>query len=433
METTFAVGLVLALVFCGALGLIFVLLKRLNTAQKASENSLSHAQDERVRREVSDAGLRHANLLVEDLKNENACLRRLNGELEKQAASLLEREKALSEKAGEFEKFSARVFEDARAKFESSNKSQLDVILNPLKDDLKTFRKRMEDMNAEGELKRGSLENQIKFLGELNRNLSDEAANLAKALKGGNKTAGNWGELVLERLLESCGLREGFTFVREDSHPGDGGRLRPDVVVKLPEDKNFIIDSKVSLVHYEKYSSAQNDADAAAALKLFGTSVRNHIKELGSKKYENIEGLSNPDFVMMFIPIEPAFSLALCSDAGLLDFACANKIIMASPSTMLALLKTVETIWRNEKQNRNTLEIARQGGLLYDRVNIFVKKFEKFERSIKMLSDDYSEICTTVSGKRGVLNTADKLRELGVKAKGKIDSKLLEDASDAEE
>lgn len=366
-----------------------------------------------------------------DLESKNLNLENLNRSLQAQLATLSERERSLREKIEDFDTFSAKVFEQARNKFEKSNKLQLDTILVPLKDDIKSFSKRIEEMNAEGELKRGGLENQIKELRQLNTNLGKEAKNLTDALKGQNKYAGCWGEMVLERLLESCGLKENFTYIKEDSHTQDGNTLRPDFVVKLPENRNVIIDSKVSLVHYERFTSADSLDAKKDALKQFLDSVRTHIKGLAKKKYENIEGLENPDFVIMFLPIESAFSLAISEDAEILKFAYENKITLASPVTMLAILRTVETIWRTEKQAKNTLEIARQGGALYDKVSVFVSKFEKLGRSIENLAADYTDANLTLSnGKGNVLASAEKLRLLGANVKKPIDSKLLENFKD---
>lgn len=366
-----------------------------------------------------------------ELELKNSELDSQNRLLERELAALKERERALNEKFGDFDAFSAKIFEQARAKFESANKSQLDALLLPLKDDIKRFAGRIEEMNAEGELKRGSLEAQLGALKELNTNLGKEAKNLAEALKGQNKRAGTWGEMVLQRLLEACGLQENFTYLKEDSHTQDGGRLRPDFVVKLPHGRNIIIDSKVSLVSYERFTSAAEPSQKSAALRQFLDSVRTHIKGLASKKYENIAELPNPDFVIMFMPIESAFALALAEDGALLDFASQNKITLASPSTMFSILKTVDSIWRTERQTQNTLEIARQGGALYDKVSIFVSKFESLGKSIEALNSNYADsLLTLTQGKGNVLKTAEKLRKLGANVKRPIESKLLENLED---
>lgn len=364
---------------------------------------------------------------AEKLEDEKANLSAQNRSLERELATLRERERALNEKFGEFSSFSAKIFEEARGKFESSNKSQMDSLLAPLKEDIKRFAGRIEEMNAESERKRGNLEAQIGALKELNTTLGKEARGLAEALKGQNKYAGSWGEMVLQRLLEACGLLEGVTYLREDSHTQEGNRLRPDFVVKLPENRNIIIDSKVSLVPYERFVSSEEQAQKTSALRQFLESVRSHIKGLSKKKYENIAELANPDFVIMFMPIESAFCLAISADSDLLDFAAQNKVILASPSTMFSILKTVETIWRTERQTANTLEIARQGGALYDKVAVFVSKFEKIGKSIDALKRDYDDSLSTLSSGRGnVLRSAEKLRQLGANIKKPMESKLLE-------
>lgn len=362
-----------------------------------------------------------------ELELKNSELDAQNRSLERELATLRERERSLNEKFEDFDAFSAKIFEQARGKFEAANKLQLDALLLPLKDDIKRFAGRIEEMNAEGERKRGSLEAQLGVLKELNTNLGREAKNLTEALKGRNKQAGTWGEMVLQRLLEACGLQEDVTYLREDSHTQDGARLRPDFVVKLPRGRNVIIDSKVSLVPYERFTSAVEQAQKSEALKQFLDSVRTHIKGLAAKKYENIADLPNPDFVIMFMPIESAFALALSEDAELLDFAYKNKVTLASPSTMFSILKTVETIWRTERQTQNTLEIARQGGVLYDKVSSFLSKFSALGESIRALGSTHEELLKILtSGNNNVLRSAEKLRKLGANIKKPIESKLLE-------
>lgn len=434
--------IVLGLLFLLSLVACAVLIRQKSriTSELASlqiEEARTNAQLEAITQKAQDLEAQNVKLAEESLQKnkaqeaEKSKLVFENSQLGAKAAELAERVKSLSEKISDFDTFSAKVFEAARSKFESSNKLQLDSLLSPLKADLKVFGKRMEEMNAESELKRGSLEGQIKALGELNANLGKEAKNLTQALKGQNKSAGCWGEMVLERLLESCGLKEHFTYIREDSHTQEGGRLRPDFVVKLPDQRNIIVDSKVSLLHYEKYTSALDISEKSAALKQFLDSVRTHIKGLAKKKYENIEGLTNPDFVVMFLPLESAFALAVSEDPEILKFAYENKVALASPSTMLAILRTIETLWRTEKQERNTVEIARQGGALYDKVSVFLSKFEKIGKSLKIIAGDYEEARITLSeGKGNVLSSAEKLRKLGANAKKQIESKLLNNSED---
>lgn len=372
---------------------------------------------------------------LEVLKNQNLKLINETSELKSQIASYETQKKSDAEKLKDFEAFATKVFESARTKFESSNKSQLDLILNPLKDDLNNFRKRVDELNTNGEKRSQKMEEQVKAVRDMGLKLSKDAENLTLALKGQNKIAGNWGEMILEKMLEACGLKEGENFVREDSHTvadvDSRKRLRPDVVVKLPNGKNFIIDSKVSLVPYLSYCNAQNESEKLAALKMFETSIKTHIKGLSEKSYENIEGLENPDFTMMFIPIEGAFLLAVSSIENILEYAYERKISIVSPSTMFATLRTVESIWNTERSNKNALEIATQGGKLYDKVQIFLTKFDKIESSIKSLSNTYDEARITLSqGKGNVLSSADKLRKLGAKTKRKNETNILEISED---
>lgn len=381
-------------------------------------------KEEALKREIAEKNASNFENKIEVLIDENI-------RLEKSEARMQEREKALLEKANEFEAFSAKIFESARQKFETSNKVHLDSVLNPLKENLAVFRKRIDDIAEKDERKYGSLETQINKLSEMNASLSKEAKGLATALTTQNKTAGCWGETVLERMLEDCGLTKNITFLREDSHNVDGEILRPDVVVRLPENRSFIIDSKVSLVNYINYCVAENEAERATQLKLFLDSVNRHIKNLANKKYENIEDIKNPDFVMVFMPIEGAFELAVTSDTELLQKANAQKIALVSPATLFACLRTVETVWRADFQNKNTLEIANIGGLLYDRIKAFLENFEKFGSSIDKIHSDYTSMKSSLGeGKGNIIRTAERLRELGAKTKGKIDNKFLERATD---
>ncbi|MBO5781412.1 MAG: DNA recombination protein RmuC [Opitutales bacterium] len=360
---------------------------------------------------------------IEALLNENI-------RLEKSEARMQERERAMLEKAGEFEAFSAKIFESARQKFESSNKIQLDSVLSPLKENLASFRKRIDDVAEHDAKKYGSLERQINMLSEMNAKISKEADNLAKALVSNNKTAGNWGEMILEDALKNCGLVENVNFLTQDSHTQDGKSRILDVLVRLPGNRNFIIDSKVSLVNYMNYCAAADEKSREAELKLFLASVRSHIKSLSAKNYESLKDVQTPDFVLIFIPIEGAFELAITRDLNLLEYANSLKIALASPATLLACLRTVENIWSIEKQNKNTLEIAELGKSLHERICIFLERFAELGKSIEKVQKGYADLDTSVSGRQGVLGTALRLSELGVKSKKNIGKKYLEDGAD---
>lgn len=369
------------------------------------------------------AGMSEKDKKIESLLNENI-------RLEKSEARMQEREKAMLEKAGEFEAFSAKIFDAARQKFESSNKIQLDGVLSPLKENLASFRKRIDDVAEHDAKKYGSLERQINMLSEMNAKISKEADNLAKALVSNNKTAGNWGEMILEDALKNCGLVENVNFLTQDSHTQDGKSRILDVLVRLPDNRNFIIDSKVSLVNYMNYCAAPDDKTREAELKLFLNSVRAHIKGLSSKNYEALKDVQNPDFVLIFIPIEGAFELAITKDLNLLQYANSLKIALASPATLFACLRTVENIWSIEKQNKNTLEIAELGKSLHERICLFLERFGELGKSIEKVQRGYADLDTSISGRQGVLGTAIRLEELGVKSKKNIGKKYLEEGGD---
>ncbi len=326
-----------------------------------------------------------------------------------------------------FENLSNKIFESAKNNISASNEAQLKLILNPLKSDIIKFERKIDELNVASAEKTKGLSTQIESLNTLNKQLASEAQNLANALKGSNKIAGSWGEMVLARLLEACGLREGEEFFTQASHASlEGQRQMPDVLIKLPENKNIIIDSKVSLLDYERYFSAASDAEKEIYKKSFLNSLKNHVNNLSAKKYEAIPNLTNPDFVIIFIPIESAFMLLSSADSSIFLDAFNKKVVLAAPSTMLALLKTIEAVWKIEKQNRNTQKIAELGTSLYDKLKIFTDRFLDIGKRIEGLNKEYGESLKTLSEGRGnLVSVAEKMRLHGVSVKSKIDEKLL--------
>jgi len=265
-------------------------------------------------------------------------------------------------------------------------------------------------------------------LQELSLRLDKDARNLTNALKADTKKQGSWGEMVLERILEESGLVKGQEyFVQESGQHEDGRRLRPDVVIQLPEGKHLIIDSKVSLTAYQAFVSGEDEAAKARDLKKHIDSVKNHVKELNEKNYTAIKGINSPDFVLMFMPIEPAFALALQSDQDLFNFAWERKIVIVSPTTLLATLRTIESIWRQEKQTRNALEIASQGGKLYDKFVGFLVDLEKIGTNLNRASDAYQEAHKKLSsGKGNILTQVEKMKTLGAKTSKSLPQQYLE-------
>ncbi|XOB60790.1 DNA recombination protein RmuC [Campylobacterota bacterium DY0563] len=326
----------------------------------------------------------------------------------------------------EFENLANKLFEENNKK--SSN--NLNQMLNPFKEQLSSFGKRVNDIYNEETKQRVSLLTEIKNLKDLNNQISQDAINLTKALKGENKTQGDWGELILSKILEQTGLREGIEYSTQGSFTDENGkRLRPDVIVHLPQEKDIVIDSKVSLSSYLKYTEAKNDVEKELASKELIKSIYTHIKGLSVKSYENIDGVKTLDFVLMFIPIEGAFMLAASNDNNLFKTAFENNIMLVSPSTLFATLRTIENIWRYEHQNENALLISKKAADLYDKFASFVNDMEAIGININRTSKAYDDAMNKLStGKGNLIRRSEEFIELGVKTKKRIDSqKLLEE------
>lgn len=325
----------------------------------------------------------------------------------------------------EFESLATKLFDD-NAKKSNVNLTQ---VLTPFKEQLNQFGKRVNDIYNDETKQRSSLLTEIKNLKELNNQISLDATNLAKALKGDNKTQGDWGEMVLAKILESTGLREGIEYSTQGSYTSeDGKRLRPDVIVHLPQDKDVIIDSKVSLVAYTNYVEAEDNETKEKAAKDLARSIQAHIKGLSVKQYEEIEGLKTLDFVLLFVPIEGAFMLAASQDQHLFKTAFENNIMLVSPSTLYVTLRTIENIWRYEHQNENALLISKKAADLYDKFAAFVKDIENIGVHLGRTQKSYDEAMNKLSsGKGNLLRRSEEFLELGVKAKKKIDAAKLLD------
>ncbi len=329
----------------------------------------------------------------------------------------------------EFKNLANQIFEEKSKKFTDQNKTNLGELLNPLREKITEFEKKVEESSKENVKMNSSLSEQLKQLKELNQQITKEAENLTKALKGDTKTQGNWGEYILESILEKSGLKKGHEFIVQESATTEEGRLRPDVVVKLPDDKNIIIDSKVSLVAYEKAINGETDEERTQALKEHVNSVRTHIKQLAAKDYQNLYGVQGLDFILMFIPIEPAFSTALQADPELFNMAYDKQIVLVSPSTLLATLRTVANIWRYEYQNRNVLEIAEQAGNMYDKFVGFTEDMIKLGKQMDTTKKTYADAMTKLTdGSGNLVRRAEGIKQLGAKTSKQIDSKLVDRA-----
>ncbi|MBT8257781.1 MAG: DNA recombination protein RmuC [Bacteroidia bacterium] len=331
----------------------------------------------------------------------------------------------------DFELLANNILEEKSTKFAEHNKEQLKRILNPLQEKIQTFEKKVEDTQKESISMHGALKQQLSDLKYLNEQMTKEATNLTKALKGDSKIQGNWGELVLERVLEKSGLeKDREYFVQQSFTREDGSRVLPDVVLHLPDNKKMIIDSKVSLTDYERLVNAEDD-EKEMHLKAHVSSIKKHVDQLSDKNYQDLYDIESPDFVLMFIPIEPAFAVAVNKDNSLYNKAFEQNIVIVTPTTLLATLRTIDSMWNNEKQQQNAIEIARQAGALYDKFEGFVTDLTGIGRKIDAAKSDYSTAMNKlVEGKGNLISRVEKLKKMGAKAKKALPEPILKRAEE---
>ncbi|MBY6210728.1 DNA recombination protein RmuC [Microbulbifer agarilyticus] len=356
--------------------------------------------------------------------------------VEKGEAALAEQKQQLEQTRAsmtqQFENLANRIFEEKQQAFQRRSEDSLRKSLDPLERQLGDFRKRVEHVYDRENAERNSLLGQIKALREQTQRISDEALNLTSALKGDRKIQGNWGEVVLERLLEESGLQKGREYETQVSFTADGRRRQPDVIVRLPENKDLIIDSKVSLVDYERYASAETDEERTQALKQHVNSLRAHITGLNKKAYEQLEGVRTLDFVFIFVPIEAAYMLAMQADPEMFRFAYERQIVLVSPTTLMATLRTVENIWRYEKQNKNAEKIADEAGKLHDQFALVLESLDNLGSRIRQADEAYQETYKRLATGRGnAVKRIDSLRKLGAKTRKQIAADLREQAEDS--
>ncbi len=335
----------------------------------------------------------------------------------------------------EFENIATKILKENTKEFTTSNQKNMSDIMGPIKEKLMSFEKKVEETYDRELRDKISLKEEVKKLYELNSKISDEANNLTKALKGDVKKQGNWGEVVLERILERSGLTKGQEYDREVVMQNSQGQtIRPDVIIHLPEDKHVIVDSKVSLIAYERFVNSIGDVDAEKFQKEHIVSMKSHVKELADKHYQSSESINSPDFVLMFMPIESSFAMAVQYDQELFNFAWDNKIVIVSPSTLLATLRTIASIWKQEQQNRNVLEIAKQGGLLYDKFVGFVDDMIKLGKQMDTSKTSYQDAMKKLyDGSGNMVRRAENIRELGAKVKKKLPQSLIDRMNDGEQ
>ena len=363
---------------------------------------------------------------------------RLEAELDSERKQGLGRIEALNEAkealTNQFKNLANEILEDKSKRFTEQNAASLDALLKPLQTKLTEFKEQVSNTYGNEARERHALKSEIERLANLNLKMSDETRSLTQALKGDSKVQGNWGELVLESILESSGLRKGEEYVVQDSHTqSDGSRLQPDVVIKLPEGKSLVVDSKVSITAYARHTEATDEDLAEKELAAHIQSLRQHIQGLSGKNYSSLYGIGSVDFVLMFVPIEPAFLLALKTAPNLYQEALTKNIVLVCPSTLMATLRTVAHLWRQDHQNRNALEIAKQCGNLYDKFVGFVDDLEKLGQRLDQAQTSYHDAFNKLkTGKGNLIRSAEKVRELGVKPSKNLAAPLIESSSDSE-
>jgi len=425
----------------GAIAVWLILRERISSAVERARGEgqveiarlierITAAQDDinRLATEKEDIAVQRNQLTAEQqlLGNKVA---ELSAMLESERSRALENMQLLK---SEFKTLANDILEDKSKRFTEQNQTNLNQLLEPLKVKIKEFQGQVHDVYVQEGKDRSQLAEQVRQLMALNNQLSKDAHNLTSALKGQAKVQGNWGELILERVLEASGLRKGHEYDVQASHTrADGTRAQPDVVVHLPEDRHLIVDAKVSLKAYEEYANAETDHQRDAAMKRHLDSVRGHINELSEKNYQQLYGLKSPDFVLMFIPVEPAFMLAIAHDSDLWQDALKKNVMLVSPSTLLFVLRTVAHLWRQEQQNRNAQEIAKRGAELYDKLAGFMEDLDNLGVKLQQAQKAYDGAYGKFTGGRGnVIRQAEMLKELGVKPAKHLPQNLIDSAMD---
>lgn len=420
--------------------------------EKELEISLKELKEISVEKAALEQDTKRIKPLEEEIKSSKEEMKSLNGQLsdlrEKYAEIKTQREeenRAAQEKirlldeakeklTESFENLANKIFEEKSKSFSEQSKSNLETMLNPLREQLGDFRKKVEDVYEKETRERTSLETIIKEMRHQAAEFGEKADNLADALKGDKKAQGSWGEFILEKVLEKSGLKKGREYeVQVSLKSSEGQRYQPDVIVRLPDEKDVVIDSKVSLVAYEKYYNSNDDDEREKALNQHVASIKNHIKGLSEKNYEELEGIRSLEMVLMFIPIESAFRAAVEQDLNLFTEGFDKKVILVSPSTLLVTLRTIESIWRYEYQNKNAQEIAKRGADLYDKFVLFIEALEDVGKNIEKAQEAYETAHNRIkTGKGNLIYQTQKLRELGLRTSKDLPQNLLDSAEDLE-
>ncbi len=396
----------------------------LSVKQALAEQKLRQYQD-------NEQGIEAMRASLLDTQTENARLKTRLQEQEKNHQEKIQLLQAAEQQLkNQFENLAHRIFEERSKQFSEQNQNSIEHLLTPLKQQFGDFKTRLETLYDNESKDRVSLREEIIQLRRDTAKMNQEALNLTRALKGDKKVQGNWGEMILEKVLEQSGLRKGIEYETQGVFRDEGNKLfKPDVIIRLPEEKDVVIDSKVSLIAYEQYCSGEDEQERALALKAHVESVRNHIKLLSDKDYSSLKGLRSLDFVLLFMPIEAAFMAAFQADEKLFNDAFEHKIVVVTPTTLLATLRTIQNIWRYEQQNENARIIADKAGSLYDKIRGFVEDLEKLGNQLATVNKTYDDAMNKLTTGRGnLVRQASSFEELGVKVKKKLPKSLTEKA-----
>lgn len=433
--------LIFAILFAAAIGAYIGI--TISKLKSKSEQSTLEERQLQLNQQLSElkTTLTKVELERETIRQEkeflNSELTRRNTEFDNLQQQNLKRDEELAlqqeQLRKDFELLATKILDEKSEKFTLQNKENLKQILNPLHEKIQGFEKKVEDSQKESISMHSALREQLLGLKDLNQQMSKETTNLTRALKGDSKMQGNWGELVLERVLEKSGLeKDREYFVQQSFQREDGTRVMPDVVLYLPDSKKMIIDSKVSLVYYERFVNADED-ERSQYLKAHVNSIRKHVDQLSAKNYQDLYDIESPDFVLMFIPIEPAFAVAINEDNSLYNKAFEKNIVIVTPSTLLATLRTIDSMWNNEKQQQNAMEIARQAGALYDKFEGFVQDLTGIGKKLDGAKNDYTEAMKKlVDGRGNLVSSVERLKKMGAKAKKDLPEAILKRAENDE-
>lgn len=429
MEIFAVVAAILLAACCGVLSIALSQSRR-HIAERTAELEAEHTRlaEENARTVTLTEQLRSKELELISVRKDAEALR---GRLEEESEKLKEKNEMLML---QFEKTANDIFERKTRQLRDTNKESLDIILKPLKDNISDFKNRVEEIYSKETEGRGALKSELNRLMELNRRITEETNNLTSALRGNSKVQGDWGEMVLDTILESSNLQKGIHYTTQSNiKDAEGNNLRPDVIVNLPDGKKIVIDSKVSLTAYVNYCSAEDEESRRRTMNDHLRSIRSHVNELGRKSYQdNI--LGSPDFVIMFIPTEPAFLAAVQYDAELWNEAYHKKVIISSPTNLFGMLKIVADLWKRDDLGRNANRIAKEGAMMYEKFVTFINTLEALGKNLDTMQGNYDKAMKQLrDGKGNLVSRAEKLKAMNVKVSKSLPQSIVEDSDESEE